>query len=493
MHPARSLTTTLTMALALLAGVALPTRAGAGEIDLTRAVVVVPDGLSGPENKAVQLLVEEVRARSGITWDVSLRWPSGAVPVVAIGPARLLRDGYEPGADAHPAPARRPGMPARASGSAPWTIRGRGTPGGAGRRQRCPRRPLRRRPAAATLRMSPGKVALPDRLDLASAPQYPLRGHQLGYRPKTNSYDAWDLPQWERYIRDLAVFGTNAIELIPPRSDDDADSPHFPRPPLEMMAGMSGSAPTTAWTSGSGIPAMDADYADPKTVELALEGVGRGLPEAAPDRRGLRARRRPRPHPAQVPDGPPGEAGRQPPPLPPGRPDVGLAAELLPRSGSTSSSRLMKAEPAWLERRGLRPAGAREPARAAEGHPGEVSDPRLPRHHAQPALPVPGPRLGRRLCADRGPRGDQSPPAGRVHDLPRVRRPDRSASSRIPRAATTTSTRSSGARLGWDPEADRARRPARLRPMPGRPARRATPTASPRASSPWSRTGAGRC
>ena len=51
-------------------------------------------------------------------------------------------------------------------------------------------------------------------------PEYPLRGHQLGYRHKTNSYDGWDLPQWEQYIRDLAVFGTNAIELIPPRSDD---------------------------------------------------------------------------------------------------------------------------------------------------------------------------------------------------------------------------------------------------------------------------------
>ena len=78
------------------------------------------------------------------------------------------------------------------------------------------------------LRMTPGRVVLPDQLNLASAPRYPLRGHQLGYRPKTNSYDAWDLAQWERYIRDLAVFGTNAVELIPPRSDDAADSPHFP-------------------------------------------------------------------------------------------------------------------------------------------------------------------------------------------------------------------------------------------------------------------------
>ena len=36
---------------------------------------------------------------------------------------------------------------------------------------------------------------------------------------------------WEQYIRDLAVFGCNAVELIPPRSDDDADSPLFPLPP----------------------------------------------------------------------------------------------------------------------------------------------------------------------------------------------------------------------------------------------------------------------
>ena len=66
------------------------------------------------------------------------------------------------------------------------------------------------------LRMTPGHVTLPAALNLASSPKYPLRGHQLGYRPKTNSYDAWDLAQWDRYIRELAVFGTNAIELIPP-------------------------------------------------------------------------------------------------------------------------------------------------------------------------------------------------------------------------------------------------------------------------------------
>jgi hypothetical protein len=124
------------------------------------------------------------------------------------------------------------------------------------------------------LAMAPGTVSLSSDVNLTSAPKYPLRGHQLGYRPKTNSYDAWDLAQWERYIRDLAVFGTNAIELIPPRSDDDADSPHFPLPPLEMMSGMSQLCDDYGLDVWIWYPAMDADYADPRTVEFAIKEWG---------------------------------------------------------------------------------------------------------------------------------------------------------------------------------------------------------------------------
>ena len=82
-------------------------------------------------------------------------------------------------------------------------------------------------------------MAVPAGLSIATAPKFPLRGHQLGYRPKTNSYDAWSVPMWDQYIRDLAVFGTNAIELMPPRSDDASDSPHFPLPQMQMMVEMS--------------------------------------------------------------------------------------------------------------------------------------------------------------------------------------------------------------------------------------------------------------
>jgi hypothetical protein len=129
--------------------------------------------------------------------------------------------------------------------------------------------------------MARHKVALPADFAETSAPRTRLRGHQVGYRPKTNSYDAWDLPQWEQYYRDMAVFGANVVELIPPRSDDDAASPHFPRPPLDMMVSMSQLADDYGLDVWLWYPALDPDYSKPATVEFALkewEEVFRKLP-----------------------------------------------------------------------------------------------------------------------------------------------------------------------------------------------------------------------
>src|SRR5207237_3583791 len=118
------------------------------------------------------------------------------------------------------------------------------------------------------------KVALAEDFNVTTAPRLPLRGHQLGYRPKTNSYDRWILAQWEQCIRDLAVFGTNAVELIPPRSDDDADSPHFSLPPMDMMVGMSKLLDDYGLDVWIWYPAMDANYAKSETVEFALKEWG---------------------------------------------------------------------------------------------------------------------------------------------------------------------------------------------------------------------------
>ncbi|MGO9465681.1 MAG: hypothetical protein ACLQVF_16190 [Isosphaeraceae bacterium] len=267
----KSSTAGLVIAIVLIGGFGTQDRARADAVDLSRAVVVVPDGLAGPEAKAVNLLVEEVKARSRIGWDVSIRWPSGAVPVIAVSPARLLgsfESQHRPQFTAEAAAAGKESYRIRTvdtgEGAPVIMVIGtdeRGVLFGVGRLLRA-------------LRMVPGQVLLPERLNLSSAPRYPLRGHQLGYRPKTNSYDAWDLAQWERYIRELAVFGTNAVELIPPRSDDAATSPHFPLPPLEMMAGMSRICADYGLDVWIWYPAMDRDYADPGTVTFALKEWG---------------------------------------------------------------------------------------------------------------------------------------------------------------------------------------------------------------------------
>src|SRR5262249_13949395 len=62
----------------------------------------------------------------------------------------------------------------------------------------------------------------------------------------------------------------NTVELIPPRSDDAADSPHFPRPQLEMMIGMSRLASDYGLDISVWYPAMDQDYSNPATVESAI-------------------------------------------------------------------------------------------------------------------------------------------------------------------------------------------------------------------------------
>lgn len=83
-----------------------------------------------------------------------------------------------------------------------------------------------------------GQFVIDDQLNFASSPKYSLRGHQIGYRDLANSYDAWTVEQYDQYIRELALFGTNAIENIPP-SDKDRDSPHFQISREEMNVKMS--------------------------------------------------------------------------------------------------------------------------------------------------------------------------------------------------------------------------------------------------------------
>lgn len=243
----------------------------APEVDLTKAVIVAPANLSARENKAVTVLAEEVEKRTQIRLPRSSSFPTDAIPVISVLPSSALKNfaaSYAPQVAAERGANSAEGYrirveQGRASAPAVFVIGNdeRGVLFGVGHLLRA-------------LRMTKGRITVPKNFSVTTAPKYSLRGHQLGYRPKTNSYDAFTLPMWEQYIRDLAVFGTNAIELIPPRSDDDADSPHFPVPQMDMMVDMSRVIDEYGLDAWIWYPAMDKDYSDPRTVEFALNEWG---------------------------------------------------------------------------------------------------------------------------------------------------------------------------------------------------------------------------
>ena len=263
----------LSFVLALLAARVVYGIPGSGEemIDLRRTVVVSPRNLTRSESKAIEMLVEEVEKRTTVRWDVVHTWPADTVPVVAVGPISSLDEFAGPSGErfsTNRAGAGPEGYQIRVLSDvrrAPTVFvignDARGVLFGCGRLLR-------------EMRMGPGMVGLPGTLDISTVPVYPLRGHQLGYRPKTHSYDAWTPEIWEQYIRELAVFGTNAIELIPPRSDDADQSPHFPLPKIDMMVRMSQIADDYGLDVWIWYPAMDSDYSKPKTVEAALKEWG---------------------------------------------------------------------------------------------------------------------------------------------------------------------------------------------------------------------------
>jgi len=179
-------------------------------IDLTKATIVIGDANS-PEDLAVRILREEVEKRTGIAWKVYTDWPGGRnlIALATRGSAKLAGRAVPRRKGDDLPEVRKEGyrlhVQRRPHGHVIVWIVGadrRGTLFGAGHLLRL-------------LSLSKGSAKLPHPVDIATAPAYSIRGHQLGYRDTANSYDAWTVEQYERYIRELAIFGANCIENIP--------------------------------------------------------------------------------------------------------------------------------------------------------------------------------------------------------------------------------------------------------------------------------------
>jgi hypothetical protein len=210
----------IVISLALI--VSLPVIGKTQPINLYKATVIASKNIKSPVREtAIRVLQEEVHKRNKQHWKETNTWPSGRTPVIA-----MVLTG-EPTLDGNSVP-HRPGedlaetksegyrlLSEQKEGKTVIWIIGADASGvmfGVGHLLRL-------------MHLPKNKALLPQPVDIATAPQSAIRGHQLGYRNTANSYDAWTVEQYEQYIRDLMIFGTNAIENIPLSSRDD--SPHM--------------------------------------------------------------------------------------------------------------------------------------------------------------------------------------------------------------------------------------------------------------------------
>lgn len=233
-------------------------------LDLSNATIINFEKKDSVVLKSVSVLQEEITKRTGITPPVSNKMLKTAKPLILVG--------FESQAGGFPAGVQNllAGLPsiknegykiAVDESSNTVAVVGadaRGVLYGIGKLLR-------------TLEMRQGQILVPSGFKIASSPQYPIRGHQLGYRPKTNAYDAWTPAQFDQYIRDLAIFGANSIEIMPPRTDDDFTSVNMKLPAIEMIAEQSKICDSYGMDVWMWYPNMGMDYSNPDSIQKEID------------------------------------------------------------------------------------------------------------------------------------------------------------------------------------------------------------------------------
>lgn len=207
---------------------------GPGTIDLSGASVVTRgEAASAVEKTAATVLIEEARKRTGIDWKPRADVPASGVVIVVTAKLDGRSIGIEPPVEVgkQAAGLKAEGFVLAVDASKTerpvvWVVGHdpRGALFGVGKLLRI-------------MDMAKGSALLDARTRLATSPAYPIRGHQLGYRNRANSWDAWNVAQFDQYIRELALFGANCVENIP--FEDSTPGVHMKLSRDEMNVKMS--------------------------------------------------------------------------------------------------------------------------------------------------------------------------------------------------------------------------------------------------------------
>ncbi len=200
------------------------------ELDLSEAAILIsPTIISPVKESAGEILVEEIGKRTLLLLGINDNWDKKTNIVLALSNDNSLYNETIPGReDINSAERKKEGyrlFHERKNGKNNiWVIGAdaRGVLYGIGRLLRI-------------AEMKEGVFSIPEGIDIASSPEYPMRGHQFGYRNTANSWDAWTVEQFDQHFREQVLFGANSFENIPFSSH----SVHMKMSPEEMSVQLS--------------------------------------------------------------------------------------------------------------------------------------------------------------------------------------------------------------------------------------------------------------
>ena len=232
------------------------------QVDLSQSKIICLETKDKIVQKSVSVLREEVQKRTSVLLPVQNKWPKDAGSLIFVGLetdlVKLPQEFVEPILR----------MPSIAKEGYKIFTKGniviilgadpRGTLYGVGKLLR-------------TLELRSKNILLHDPLQISSTPKYPVRGHQLGYRPKTNAYDAWTPEIYDAYIRDLAIFGANSIEIMPPRTDDEFTNVHMKISAMDMNMKISAICDSYGLDVWVWYPNLGKDFETEEAVDMELK------------------------------------------------------------------------------------------------------------------------------------------------------------------------------------------------------------------------------
>ncbi len=227
------------------------------ELDLSKAGILASEHIpSLQRQKFIQVLQEEVQQRTALKWANVKQNAIAPVVVLALSSDKEVAGRKVPSFQDSKHMAKSEGYKVLIENQIVWLIGNdvRGVLYAIGS-------------FLYNMKWSSQKLSLPLSFSVETSPAYPLRGHQLGYRNTANSWDGWTIRQMEQYIRELALFGSMAIENIP---FHDGGSPHFKVSREEMNSAMSSicrdyGLEYWVWTPGN------IDLSKPELVKKELE------------------------------------------------------------------------------------------------------------------------------------------------------------------------------------------------------------------------------